>query len=298
MTVNRPAAVIVNWNGAELLPGCLAAVQPDASRLHIVVVDNASTDGSADLVARDHPEVELIRNDHNDGWARGNNLGIRRGLDLGAEWIALFNTDTRPASGWIDAVEAAFAAEHRLAAVGFVLFEGQGADVDRAFRDAVERRSPPASRLVDFVTGAAMVLRSAALRDVGLIDEVYFMYCDDMDLCERLRRARWTLREIAFPMRHFSEASARRVPRRTSYLSMRNSLRFYLRYRGAMAALKHMWGVLRIAVGTTKLEDPRDIRHRYRPGPVWMNTTLWLAAVGWNALHLTGTLWGRPRITA
>jgi GT2 family glycosyltransferase len=298
VTLNKPAAVIVNWNGAELLPGCLAALQPDAFRLHIVVVDNASGDGSADVAARDHPEVELIRNDHNDGWARGNNLGIRRGLERGAEWIALFNTDTRPAPGWIDAVEAALAAAPRVAALGFVLFEGLGADVDSAFRDAVADPSSLASRPVEFITGAAMVLRSAALREVGLIDEVYFMYCDDMDLCERLRRAGWTLREIGFPMRHFSEASARRVPRRTSYLSMRNSLRFSLRYRGAMAALKHMAGVLKIAVGATKLEDPRDIRHRYRPGPTWMNVTLWLAAVGWNALHLTGTLWGRPRITA
>jgi GT2 family glycosyltransferase len=296
MGEGRGAVVVVNWNGAELLPGCLAALEPEASRLDVVVVDNASTDGSADLVARDHPRVELVRNRRNDGWARGNNIGIRRVLERGARWIALFNTDARPAPGWVDAVEASFAGDDRLAAIGFTLFEGHGSDVDRAFADAVARRPPLASHPVDFVTGAAMVLREAALRDVGLIDEVYFMYCDDMDLCERLRRAGWRLGEITVPVRHFSEASARRVPRRTSYLSMRNSLRFHLRYRGGIAALKHMWGVGQIAVGWRRLDDPRDIRHRYRPGPLSTNLTLWIAAVAWNVLHLPATLWGRPQV--
>jgi GT2 family glycosyltransferase len=293
----RGAAVIVNWNGAELLPGCLAALEPDASRVDIIVVDNASVDRSADLVARDHPHAELIRNTRNDGWARGNNLGIRRALDKGARWIALFNTDARPAPGWPDAAEAAFAHDDRLGAIGFTLFEGPGRDVDRAFEAAVARRASLAPRAVDFVTGAAMVLRTAALRDVGLIDEVYFMYCDDMDLCERLRRAGWRLGEVGLPVRHFSEATARRVPRRTSYLSMRNSLRFYLRYRGPTVALRHMAGVLKIALGATRLEDPHDIRHRYRPGPAVVNLSLWFAAVVWNMAHLPGTLWGRPRVT-
>jgi GT2 family glycosyltransferase len=297
MAEGRGAAVIVNWNGADLLPECLAALEPDASRLDIVVVDNASADGSADLVARDHPRAELIRNTRNDGWARGNNIGIRRALQQGAHWIALFNTDARPAPGWPDAVEAAFAQDDRLGAIGFTLFEGHGSDVDRAFEEAVARRPTNPLRGVEFVTGAAMVLRSSALRDVGLIDEVYFMYCDDMDLCERLRRAGWRLGEVPLPVRHFSEASARRVPRRTSYLSMRNSLRFYLRYRGPVFALKHMGGVLKIAIGATRLEDPRDIRHRYRPGTAGLNLSLWLAAVAWNVAHLPATLWARPHVT-
>jgi GT2 family glycosyltransferase len=297
MGEGRPAAVIVSWNGAELLPGTLASLEPDASRVDVVVVDNASTDGSADLVAREHPRVELVRNPRNDGWARGNNIGIRRALERGARWIALFNTDARPAPGWPQAVDAAFAGDDKLAAIGFTLFEGLGADVDRAFAAAVARPRATAVRAVDFVTGAAMVLRASALHEVGLIDEAYFMYCDDMDLCERLRRAGWRLGQVPVPVRHFSEASSRRVPRRTSYLSMRNSLRFYLRYRGPAFALKHMAGVLKIALGATKLQDPHDIRHRYRPGPAVLNLSLWLAAVAWNAVHLPATLWARPRVT-
>jgi len=292
----RGAVVVVNWNGAELLPGCLDSLQPDVPPLHVVVVDNASTDGSADAAARAHPEIELVRNPHNDGWARGNNVGIRKAMARDAEWIALLNTDARPRPGWTRAVEAALAADERLGALGFRLFEGEGAAVDDAFRAAVPPSSP-ATRPVDFVTGAAMVLRTAALREVGLIDEVYFMYCDDMDLCERLRRAGWRIGETDFPVRHFSEGSSRRVRRQASYLSMRNSVRFYLRYRGAVVALRHAWGVLLIALGVHRLEDPNDIRHRYRPGGWWTNLALWLAALGWNLVHLPGTLWGRPRVT-
>jgi hypothetical protein len=288
--------VVVNWNGADLLPGCLDALRPDVPPLHVVVVDNASSDGSADAAARAHPEVELVRNPRNDGWARGNNVGIRRAMARDPEWIVLFNTDARPRPGWTAAVEAALAADERLGALGFRLFEGEGARLDAAFASA-SAASAPSTRSVDFVTGAAMVLRTAALREVGLIDEVYFMYCDDMDLCERLRRAGWRIGETDFPVRHFSEGSSRRVKRRASYLSMRNSVRFYMRYRGPVVALRHAWGVLLIVLGLHRLEDPNDIRHRYRPGAWWTNLALWLAALGWNLVHLPGTLWGPPRVT-
>src|SRR5262249_17470598 len=105
----RGAVVVVNWNGTELLPGCLDSLRPADPPLHVVVVDNASTDGSADAAARAHPEIELVRNPHNDGWARGNNVGIRKAMARDAEWIALFNTDARPRPGWTRAVEAALA---------------------------------------------------------------------------------------------------------------------------------------------------------------------------------------------
>jgi hypothetical protein len=147
-------------------------------------------------------------------------------------------------------------------------------------------------RPVDFVTGAALV-RAAALREVGLVDEV--SACTATWISAAPARG-LEGRGDGLPVA-FSEGSSRRVKRRASYLSMRNSVRFYLRYRGAVAALRHAWGVLRIAVGAFALEDPHDIRHRYRPGRWWTNVTLWLGAMGWNVVHLTGTLWGRPRVT-
>jgi hypothetical protein len=69
---------IVNWNGREVLQACLESLrQPQGARLEVIVVDNGSTDGAADMVARDFPEVALVRNDHNAGFARGNNQAAR-----------------------------------------------------------------------------------------------------------------------------------------------------------------------------------------------------------------------------
>lgn len=291
------AVIIVNWNGRDLLPGCLESVSRDDTPMRVIVVDNASSDGSADLVEQLVPPVELIRNPRNDGWARGNNVGIRRALDGGARYVVLFNTDTRPAPGWAKALIDAFESDAQLGAVGFTLFHGRAERLDGAFAESRKATPSHGRHPVNSVSGAAIALRAEALRSVGLIDETYFMYCDDMDLCERLRRGGWTLAEVDAPVRHFSEGSSSRVPLRASYLSMRNTVRFHLRYRGIEPALRYSWGMLRIALGVDRLDDPDDVRQRYRPGPWALNALIWSAALTWNVLHLPRTLTGPPKIT-
>jgi N-acetylglucosaminyl-diphospho-decaprenol L-rhamnosyltransferase len=293
----RTAAVVVNWNGEALLVPCLEAIAAGGSLVHVVLVDNASTDGSVDLVRRRFPDVEIVTNSRNDGWARGNNLGIRRMLDAGFEIVMLFNTDARPAPGWAREVEGAFDADVRLGAVGFRLFEGRDPRLDRAFEQAAQVAHVSIERRIETITGAAMALRGSALQEVGLIDETYFLYCEDLDLCERLRAAGYGLARLSLPVRHLSEGSSRRTPSRSAYLSMRNSLRLHVRWRGVGAAVRHAWGVLLIAAGLERLEDPDDIRHRYRPGGPLQNVGLLVAALAWNLVHLPRTLQKAPRVT-
>ncbi|HEY2956722.1 MAG TPA: glycosyltransferase family 2 protein [Actinomycetota bacterium] len=110
--------VVVNWNGAHLLPACLdalAAQDLPAGRMAVWVVDNASSDGSRELLARDYPWVNVLANPRNDGFAGGNNLALRR---VETPFVALLNNDARPAPDWLARLLEPFAsaAGERLAA--------------------------------------------------------------------------------------------------------------------------------------------------------------------------------------
>ena len=114
----RATVVIVNYNGAHLLPACLAGLRAQdlpPEEFRTVVVDNASVDGSLELLARDYPWVEVIASPTNTGFAGGNNLALRR---LGTEYAVLLNNDAIPEPGWLRAMLAALDADSRLAAVG------------------------------------------------------------------------------------------------------------------------------------------------------------------------------------
>ncbi|MFZ1061290.1 MAG: glycosyltransferase family 2 protein [Candidatus Rokuibacteriota bacterium] len=293
----RTATIVVNWNGASFLAPCLEAIRAGGSPTHVLLVDNASTDDSVDLVRRRFPHVEVISNPRNDGWARGNNIGIRHALDAGFEFLALFNTDSRPAPGWAREVEHAFDADARLGALGFRLFEGRDPELDRAFQQAARLPDGSIEQRVESLTGAAMAVRAEALREVGLIDEAYFLYCEDLDLCERLRAAGYGLVRLSLPVRHLSEGSSRSTPWQSAYLSMRNSVRLHLRWHGAGAALRHSWGIFRIAGGFDRLKDPDDIRHRYLPGGRLASVAILAGALAWNLIHLPGTIRKAPRVT-
>ncbi|HEX9604856.1 MAG TPA: glycosyltransferase, partial [Myxococcales bacterium] len=93
---------MVTWQGAHLIGDCLKALRAQRGRLRIVVVDNASTDGTAEIVARDFPGVELLRMEENLGYGRANNEAMRRALDAGAQFVALVNNDVELEPGWLE----------------------------------------------------------------------------------------------------------------------------------------------------------------------------------------------------
>ena len=96
-------AVVLSWNGREDTLACLESLRG----VETIVVDNGSADGSADAVAERFPDVELIRAGVNLGFAGGNNVGIRRALDRGADWVVLVNNDATVADDLVAAVVAA-----------------------------------------------------------------------------------------------------------------------------------------------------------------------------------------------
>ena len=111
----RATVVVVNWNGAHLLPACLEALRTQtATDAHVWVVDNASSDGSRELLARDFPEVRVLANPDNRGFAGGNNTAL---VEVTTPYAVLLNNDARPEPTWLEHLLAALEADDRLAAV-------------------------------------------------------------------------------------------------------------------------------------------------------------------------------------
>ena len=199
--------IILNWNTCALLRDCLRALGALPPDWELIIVDNASTDGSADMVARDFPAVQLIRNPENLGFARANNQGLCLSQ---RQYVLLLNSDTVVKPGALTAL-VRFMDEHpKAGVVSPRLLCPDGAPQPYAFggdptlwyllRRGVNQLlfhrylhdwATGLVQEVDWVSGACMLVRREAIEQVGLLDENMFMYFEDNDWCLRMRKAGW-----------------------------------------------------------------------------------------------------------
>lgn len=196
--------ILVNWNGRNDTLACLDSLkQIDYAPVHILLVDNASSDGTVAAVQKQFPNVEIIENAENLRFARANNQGIRRAMTQGAEFVLLLNNDTLVEPRFLRMlVERAqsdpqigvvgpkiyYAAEpERLWFAGGTIHLPTGRIAHIGIRE-IDRGQYDVPRDVDYVTGCCMLMRRACLQAVGLLDESYFMYTEDADWCWRARQ--------------------------------------------------------------------------------------------------------------
>jgi len=273
--------VVVSWNGAHLLGDCLAALrrQDAQARMRLVVVDNASTDGTAELLAREFPEVEHLRLADNLGYGRANNEALRRALEAGAEFVALVNNDVEVGHGWLGSLlEAARAHPEAGLFTGTLLFRDEevvnstGLELDRLGRARDRDFRLPLARLarrdgpVVGVSGGAALIRSSLLREIGLFDPAYFAYYEDVDLSLRAKAAgqqSWYVR--AATARHRFGASFGPGSARQRYLLGVGHLRTVARHQPPLkaAALVPLTMLYRAAV-----KAPLELL-RLRPALAW-----------------------------
>ncbi len=263
MTTERNSApaleVVIVSHGAEaLLRRCLRSLQAHpigAGEMQVTVVDSGSHDGTPDMVAREFPEVRLLRRD-NIGFSAANNLVLR---ESEAAAVLLLNPDTEVYAGTLDAALARLRSEERIGMVGVKLVTESG-DLDHACKRSFPT---PLSALahftglgrgegagaalsqyrathlgdddpgeVDAVNGAFMLCRAEAVREVGLLDEGYWLYMEDLDWCHRFWDAGWKVfyepAGVALHVKGGSSAT-RRAPRQEIAFH-RGMARFYRRF--------------------------------------------------------------------
>jgi GT2 family glycosyltransferase len=228
-------AVVLNWNGGEDTPAALRSL----AGIQTICVDNGSTDGSDLEVERRFPEVELLRTGANLGFAGGNNVGIRRALELGADWVVLVNNDAVAEPGFAAALERAARARPDAGLLACKVLSADGRTVQYAgaafnawlgYSGRLEGHGRPDTfhtlRETGRADGAAMAVSRRAVEAVGLLDEGLFAYVEDVDWSLRLRAAGFPV--VFVPdaaVRHKGGASTGGAASQTAlYYSTRNTI--------------------------------------------------------------------------
>ena len=273
----RLVAVVLSYNGRV---DTLAAVE-SLQGIETVVVDNGSTDASAEAVAERHPEVELIRAGVNLGFAGGNNVGIRRALDRGAEWVLLLNNDASVEPGLVEALSAAAAARPDAGVLACkVLFAGSdrlwyaGADFNaflgRSRHEGFgEPDRPDRLRDTTRATGAAMAVSRAAIETAGLLDEELFLYAEDLEWSLRIREAGFAVVYVPDArVRHrVSAATGGAGSPTTTYYETRNMVAVVERHRPLPRGLMGLRRAIVVA--------PRVLLSLRRPASAWAALRGW-----------------------
>jgi GT2 family glycosyltransferase len=255
------SVVIVSYNTLALTRACLRTVyEQTKGTIEVIVVDNASADGSVEMIAREFPRVRLVANPDNRGFAAANNQGFT--LALG-RYVLLLNSDTEVLDGAIDRT-VAFADLHPEAGVvGCRAVYGDGSPQSTAFRflrlgevaanALVPKRLMTRSRWlgraryvgvdlgrvqsVEAVAGCFMLVRREVIERVGPLDEAFFMYGEEAEWCYRIRKAGWQI--YYFPgatIVHLEGASGKPRSARTILAVAKGQLLFLQRTRGSAAA--------------------------------------------------------------
>ena len=277
--------LVVNWNTRELLARCLCSIEQGAPKdsYEVIVVDNASSDASPQMVREHFPGVRLVENEKNVGFAAANNQAIRQAR---GRYLVLLNSDTEVRPGALAALVQFMDAHPRAGAAGARLLNPDGSlqpschpmltpgrefwrlvFLDRLWRRAtysMHRWAVNIPRQVEVIKGACLLLRREALDEVGLLDESYFMYTEEVDLCYRLHRTGWELWWVPQAEVVHYEAQSTRQAAEDMYVQLyRSKVQFYRKFGGQRRAhrfkrlLRLAYGPRLVAASIGSLLSPR-----------------------------------------
>lgn len=234
--INFKASVIIpNWNGKHLLKACLdSLIKQTVKNFEVIVVDNGSTDGSAGYLRKFYPQDKIIELDKNIGFAPAVNLGIKQAL---GEYIVLLNNDTKvdknclkyllqsadkiKAAGFVAAKMLQFYNPELIDSAGdYINAAGHGSNIGRGERDSEKFNQ---GKFVFSATGGGCLIKRSVFKKVGLFDDDYFAYFEDMDLCFRAQlkgfKVYFEPRAIIY---HIHKATSNKNRPFTEYLQFRN----------------------------------------------------------------------------
>ena len=289
MSTPAVTVVIVNWNGWHFLPACLDALARQTYRdFEILMIDNAAVDGSVEQVRQRYPDVRVIVNDTNVGFAIANNQAMSH---CRGRYIALLNNDTAADPGWLGALVAALEAHPNAAgACGTVvaledptrvIFTTPKIDAHSA--RAVWVKEPSPLTKVDYLSGNSMLVRRAVIDRLGLFDPAYVAYFEETDWCARAIRAGYDLLYVPDAIvAHKERGSA--PSEFHAYQMERNRVRFALKNFDVETLPRFMLHyAYDTARGIARNIRDRDVKGTWNIGK----------ALVWNLRHLPETLSAR-----
>lgn len=267
--------ILVNWNGKEDTLACLASLRKlkvKSLKLKVIVVDNGSTDNSVEVIREKFPDVEVIETGKNLGFAGGNNVGIRKALEDGADFVWLLNNDTSVDENALIALLEAYK-DPRVGIAGSKIYFAPGHEFhkDKYQKNELGKVIWYAGGLIDwqnvyashrgvdevdtgqydtvmetpFVTGCSMMVKKQVFEKVGLLDEKLFAYLEDLDFCLRAKQVGYTLLyEPQSKLWHKNAGSSGVGSDTHQYYMTRNRLFIGMRY----ASLRTKFALIREAI--------------------------------------------------
>lgn len=235
-STEQPVVIIPNLNGGGELLDAVDSLVTQTLAPHIIVVDNASTDDSITKLQHKYPDIEVILHDTNRGYAGGVNPGFARAIEMGATYTAPFNDDAVADPEWLQKLVAVLDANPHVGAAACKVLTADGKHLDSSAdiytnwglpypRGRGEADTGQYDHLTDIfgASGAASLYRVSALKQVGLLDEDFFAYYEDVDLSFRLQLAGWKVRYVPESrVYHKIGMTSGRMKGFTTYQTMKN----------------------------------------------------------------------------
>lgn len=246
--------IIVSWNVKKLLGKCLKSIEENNQTVNseVIVVDNASRDGSPEFVSRNFPWVKVIRNSENLGFSRANNIGIK---NSSGKNVVFLNPDTLLLEDSFHKMVATFGENRRVGAIGCKLIDKEK-QIDfhcatrfptisglifepywsKLFKGGIrsytmKEWNHETNRIVEVLSGACLMVRRSVLDKVGIFDEDIFMYVDDVDLCYRIKESGMELLYLAdTEIVHYGKQSTNQNFIKMNAESIRSMRKFFCKH--------------------------------------------------------------------
>ena len=234
-SIDQAAVIVPNWNGASEISDCLMSLRSQSYPLTIIVVDNGSIDNSIDIIKSKFPDVILLKQPKNLGFAGGVNRGIEYCLTKKFKYIGLFNNDAIADKNWLGSLVSVFVKDPQVGIVTGLLLRADGKTIDSTGEQYstwglpfprnrnMNAKNPPKSGATFGATGGATLYSAELFNDIGLFDEDFFAYYEDVDISFRAQLAGWKImyesEAIAY---HQQGATSNKLPGFTVFQTFKN----------------------------------------------------------------------------
>lgn len=250
--------IILNTNRrADTLAALASLAQTTYPRHRVIVLDNASTDGSVEAIRAAYPQVTVIELTENRGYAGNNNVGIRAALDQGADWVFVLNEDTIVDPNCLRALVDVGERAPEIGIVGPMVYHMDEPAVIQSAggvlgpdwssrhlgQNEPDRGQYPAPHAVDWISGCAILVRRAVIEQVGMLDERFFYYWEETEWCLRARRTGWRI--VHVPQAKLWHKGVQRDYRPSptvTYYHTRNRFLMMAKHRASWRAWLSVWG--------------------------------------------------------
>lgn len=225
---------ILNYNGLDWLEGLLASLRKSKLGGSIVyIVDNASDDLSLEYVEKHYPDVVIIKNAFNLGYAAAYNQSIPKAFKDGCDWVCLLNTDTLVTANWLDSIRSAAELDASIGIIGPAFVDWASDEPSDFLKDRYPNVVPYINDVdhgpvdVDWVEGSVFFIKKECFEHIGGLDEIYFMYWEEADFCRRAQYCGWRVVIASGSVcKHYSGGST--VSCKLNFLKIRNHFYYKL----------------------------------------------------------------------